>query len=210
MKKTAAILLALTFALASAGALADTLTVQPGTPINATPDIFQSVFGIIAGSSRLFFTWEEAPAAEEGYEVYTAHAGDVDLDVKLYVSDGFVSYAACQIKEYKISNANDAYTIGKWVGSSIASIAYTVYLADSGDMSGDRAEELNDAAQQIVQFMAECLGDAQKLQDGAVMTFTVLDHPAGCEISGVATPQEGTLNIRIVVAGQDGVLGSAQ
>ena len=42
------------------------------------------------------------------------------------------------------------------------------------------------------------------------MTFTVLDHPQACEISGVATATEGTLNIRIVVAGQDGVLGSDQ
>ena len=210
MKRTAAILLALTLALVSVGAFADTLTIQPGTPINATPDTFQSVFGIIAGASELSFTWEDAPAAEEGYEVYTAHADGVDLDVKLYVSDGYVSYAACEIKEYKISNTNDAYTIGQWIGNSIASIAYTVYLADSGDMSGERADELNEAAQQIIQFMGECLSDAQKLQDGAIMTFTVLDHPAGCEISGVATPQEGILNIRIVVAGQDGVLGSEQ
>ena len=40
------------------------------------------------------------------------------------------------------------------------------------------------------------------------LTFALVS--AGCEISGVATPQEGILNIRIVVAGQDGVLGSAQ
>ena len=142
MKRTAAMFLALTLALVSVGAFADTLTIQPGTPINATPDIFQSVFGIIAGASGLSFTWEEAPVAEEGYEVYTAHAGNVDLDVQLYVSDGFVSYAACQIKEYKINNANDASTIGRWVGGSFAAIVYTAYLADSGDMSGERADEL--------------------------------------------------------------------
>ena len=67
MKRTAAILLALTLALVSVGAFADTLTIQPGTPINATLDIFQSVFGVIANAAGYTFTWEEAPVSGEGY-----------------------------------------------------------------------------------------------------------------------------------------------
>ena len=155
MKRTAAMFLALTLALVSVGAFADTLTIQPGTPINATSDIFQSVFGVIANAAGIPLPGRKRPFP------------------------------------------------GK-------AMVYAVYLADSGEMNGDRTDELNKEAQQTMQFMAECLSDAQKFQDGAAMTFTVLDHPAGCEISGAATPQEGTLNIRIVVAGQDSVLGSDQ
>ena len=208
MRKTAAVLLACALALFSVGAFADTLTIRQGTPIDATPDVFKSVFDIIANASEFAFSWEEAPVSEDGYEVYTAHANDVDLDVKLYVSDGAVSYAVCQINEYKIRTADDAFTIGKWIGGSFGVIVYTAYLADSGDVSGERVGELNEGTEQIVQFLGECLDDNQKLKEGAVTTLTVLDHPTACEISGAVTPKEGTLNIRIVVAGPDGVFGS--
>ena len=208
MKRTAAIVLALILSLVSVGAFADTLTIQPTTPINITQDNFRSVFDIVSNASDFVFTWEEAPVAEDGYEVYTAHANDVALDVKLYAADGALLYVASQIKEYKIRSSSDAFTIGQWVGGSFAAIAYTAYLADTGDLSGERAEELNAATAQIVEFLGECLNDNQKLKAGAVTTLTVLDHPAACEISGVATSKEGTLNIRVVVAGQDSVLGS--
>lgn len=210
MKRTAAILLALILALAAVGAFADTLAIQPGTPIGAPPDVFCSVFDIVSDASGFTFTWEEAPVSEDGYEVYTAHANDVDLDVKLYASDGYVSYAASQIKEYKITNSDEAFTIGQWIGGSFAAVAYTAYLADSGDVSGERAEELNDAASQIVEFLGECLDDNQKLKAGAVTTFTALDHPVACEVSGVATSQEGILTMRVVVAGLDAIFESGK
>ena len=204
MKKTVSLLLVFLLVVLSACAFADTLSVRPGTPAGISKDFYKAVFDITCSTVGVSYTWEEQPAAEDGYEVYTAHADEIRMDLKVYTSGGKVSHVAIVAENYYIPGPDEAFILGEWLSQTLGSAVFSFYYAEGGKNTDNMGILLDACIDQYSLFLGTSLTDHSALPGGIATTMDVLEYPTGLEINGTGTEKEATLNIRFVVTTKDG------
>ncbi len=205
MKKVLSILLAFVLAALAPCAFADELTVQ-AVPTGVSPGLFTALFEFVTSQGDYSYTLEENAVSEDGYEVYTAHANGIAMDVKAYAADDTVEYVIGTAIEYKINSPEEAGKLGTWFGGSLANAVFTVYFGGGGENTDEAMAALNASVDEFLTFLQETLSNYDNLKRGAAMTTSILGYPTGIEISGAANSKSATLNLKFIITGKDGQL----
>ena len=202
MKKVFALLLTLMMLTAGLAA-AETLELVPGTPENCPFTTFKTYFDMIAQQSGYTFTWADEPAAENGYEVYSAVSADDAMVIKVYVLDGNVCYTDGEgAVTLNMTDASSAQKFGEWFGVALSNSAIcmriaggdTAFLSDSNFASSLQAD-----VQPLVSILMNDFNE-DTLSKGKAATSTVAGYPAGLEISGsIVDNTSVSLTMRTVV-----------
>ncbi len=164
------------------------------------------MFDIASSTAGFSYTWEEQPAAEDGYEVYTAHADGIRMDLKVYTTGGKVSHVAIVTENYDIPGPNEAFVLREWLGQTLGSAVFSFYYAEGGENTEDMGDQLDAGINQYLLFLSTGLKDHSAIPGGIATAVDILGYKTGLEISGIGTDTEATLNIRFIVTTKDGLV----
>lgn len=206
MKKVFALLLTLMMLTAGLAA-AETLELVPGTPENCPFTTFKTYFDMIAQQSGYTFTWADEPAAENGYEVYSAVSADDAMVIKVYVLDGNVCYTDGEgAVTLNMTDASSAQKFGEWFGVSISGGVLGMALG-TGDTSVLQDPELETKLQEDIKplvYILENDFNEKTLAEGKAAVSTVYGYPCGLEVSGSTDGETVLLAMKIIVSGPEG------
>ena len=210
MKKILALILTVTLLAAAGAALADTMKVEAGSPTVCAPELFQTYFDLVAGSSGYNFTWDPAPATEGEYSVYTATSSDGKMIVKVYAKNGGVVYAeGTGTIPVDLTNSESLRTFGEWFGASISCMGFSMFIGENGAEAFNDGSAMATFQDDLNSFVTELQGgmnSASEILNGFVITSTILGYPAGLEVKGSLDGGSVTLAMRVVVCSKDGNL----
>ena len=207
MKKILALFLALLMMAAAGLAAADSLEFVPGTPGACTFDNFRLYFDSIATGAGFAFTWNDTPAEENSFTVYSAASGDGLLQIQVYTQDQNVSHVVA-LGEVNLdsSDSDSAYTFGQWFGVAISGSAISMSLG-AGDFSVTSDPDLSAKLEADVTPLTDLLYndfDEEHLAAGKAGTATVLGYPCGLEVSGSGNDSNVYLYMKIILSTPDG------
>ena len=207
MKKVFALFLALTILAAAGLVSADSLEFVPGTPDACSPESFLDFFSSIAQESGFTFTWDEAPAEEDNYSVYTGASADGLMSVRIYIQGDNVSHVVA-LGEVTLdpTDSESAYTFGQWFGVAISGSAISMSLgAGNTDVvtNPDLSEKLNTDIMPLMNLLTVDF-DEEHLSAGKAAATTILGYPCGMEVSGGTDGSKVLLSMKVIVCSQDG------
>ena len=202
-RKISALLLALTMALVSCSAFAETLVVSPGSETGCSMIMFKTLFDTISNASNYSFVWADGLTKEDGYEVYSATSSDGMMAIKVYSKNGNFCYLTGEGEaSFTVSSTSTVQKLGEWFGAVLASGVLSVYSAEGGSLDASVVSKFTEALTPLTSAFSGISDDA--ILKGIVVTAMPLGYPCGLEVSGQASGLGGTLKIRLAVTGPDG------